>query len=84
MSLTTSADGIARPGALAQRRAVDRQRRARPTVPSRISASGRDGVAVQLAENIAALQRKRHCTVTVSKLIIIHTCPTHTAYSQLK
>ncbi len=76
-------DGVSRLDALAQRlaadRLIERSPKCRPDVLYRLNL-----VAVQLAENIAALQRKRHCTVTVSKLIIIHTCPTHAAYPQLK
>ena len=83
MSLTMSATVFPRLDALAQRlaadRLIERSPKCRPDVLYRLNL-----VAVQLAENIAALQRKRHCTVTVSKLIIIHTCPTHTVYSQLK
>ena len=76
-------DGISGLDALIQRlapdRLIERVPQRCPDVLYRLHLT-----AVQLAEDIAALQRKRHCTVTVSKLIIIHAYPTHTAYSQLK
>ena len=76
-------DGISGLDALIQRfapnRLIERVPQRCPDVLYRLHLA-----AVQLAEDIAALQRKSYRTVTVSKLIIIHVYPTHTAYSQLK
>ena len=59
-------DGIARPGALAQRRAVDRCVERGPQRRADIGKRG-DGVAVQLADHIFLIQRQLHRAAAVGK-----------------
>ena len=59
-------DGIARPGALAQRRAVDRSVERGPQRRADIGKRG-DGVAVQLADHIFLVQRQLHRAAAVGK-----------------
>lgn len=59
-------DGIARPGALAQRRAVDRCVERGPQRRADIGKRG-DGVAVQLADHIFLVQRQLHRAAAVGK-----------------